>query len=123
MSEFIDTMKKWRRMCDYYVEQYGDNGCYNCPLDEKNCGAIWEMNVDGFDEIEEKVNNWDEPQYPTWVDWLAKMGVISWKDNGDGDGVYIIPTFKMRTQIPADVAEKLGLEPKDDTTGEALPWE
>lgn len=45
----------------------------------------------------------------------AEKGIISWEDNGDGDGVYsvMMPTFKMCTQIPADIAVKLGLEPKE----------
>jgi hypothetical protein len=48
--------------------------------------------------------NHPEPVYPTWVEWLRQMGVVpseqkcfhSW----------------LLDQIPAEVAQKLGLEPK-----------
>ena len=54
-----------------------------------------------------------EPVYPTWGDWLAEIGLISWGNNGDGVYSVMVPTFKMCTKIPADIAQKLGLQPKE----------
>ena len=106
MSEFINTMKKWRKMCDYCVEQYGDESCRHCPLDGKNCGAIWETDVDGLPEIEEKVNAWNEPAFPTWGELLRKFYAATAED---------CETFNEwlnTTVVPPDTAKKLGLEPK-----------
>lgn len=48
--------------------------------------------------------------YPTWGDWLAEYGVVI-KDKV-GENTYKYNTLrKVTTPIPADIAEKLGIEP------------
>lgn len=112
--EFKKAMEIMRLIC-----RCVDIDCDECPLflDGKCSVRPWAdsdvVRVEGILEKWEKTH--PEPQYPTWGDWLAEMGVINWEDNGDGDGVYsvMVPTFKMCNQIPADIAEKLGLKPKE----------
>ena len=54
-----------------------------------------------------------EPKYPTWGNWLAEMGLVCWEDNGDGVHSVMVPTFKMCTQIPEDIAQKLKIAPEE----------
>lgn len=52
---------------------------------------------------------WDadhpEPVYPTWVEWFREMGVVSPKQEYFHDWLL--------KPIPADIAQKLGIEPKE----------
>ena len=73
--------------------------------------------------IEENVMAWaaehPEPAYPTWIDWLRDIGVIPTQEEASRsmrDGVraasfYV--TAKAFSQIPADIAQKLGIQPKE----------
>lgn len=58
-----------------------------------------------------------EPVYPTWWQWLADNGVVDVARIPDGCYGAIItkiePSGKMYEHIPADIAEKLGIEPKE----------
>jgi site-specific recombinase XerC len=53
--------------------------------------------------------NHPEPVYPTWEEWLITQGVI--KENPSGGVGYPMP--KLFEHIPADIAQKLGIEPKE----------
>lgn len=56
--------------------------------------------------------------YPTWWEWLAENGVVDVARIPDGCyGAFITkiePSGKMHEHIPADIAEKLGIEPKEE---------
>lgn len=121
MAEFVQTMKDWRRMCQHMEKMGGDRSCDICQLG--GCNAIYEE--DGstdYANVEEKVAAWaaehPEPQYPTWGEWFAEQGELSanWKDlrvvscSGKFSGG-IIGVFY--NEIPADIAQKLGIEPKE----------
>lgn len=56
MSEFVEVMKAWRRMCD--VESK-DETCAACPVKNGGCVAIWEANMDRLPEMEEQIMKWD----------------------------------------------------------------
>ena len=116
MSEFVDTMKKWQRMCNFYDETYKDKSCENCPLHGENCGAVWEIDVDRVDEIEEIVNAWNESALPTWGEWFESRGdlISGWSNATSEAWLYDKFRIVMDKPIPADIAEKLGLEPKDE---------
>lgn len=62
-----------------------------------------------WDKIADVVEKWakehTEPQYPTWMKWLALEGVT------DACGFHF--QYKAYQPIPADIAEKLGLKPKE----------
>lgn len=111
MSEFVRTMRNWRRMCDTFIDQYGADCGKHCPLYYLDtCGAIREVGNGTYDNIAETVNAWAaenlEPVYPTYLEWLIDIGVFCSRP------MYSIIADKIATtHIPADIAEKLGLKP------------
>ena len=65
------------------------------------CAAINEW-------MEEQDAEHPEPVYPTWGEWLIQIGVAQ-----IGSGMLgIHPTMAVQP-IPADIAQKLGLKPKE----------
>lgn len=126
MADFVQTMKDWRRMCQHMEKIVGDRSCDICPLG--GCNAIYEDdgNTD-YAEIGEKVATWaaehPEPQYPTWAEWLLKVGAARRVPIGEpwpvelSDGSMLEPCYeivvKENEPIPADIAQKLGIEPKE----------
>lgn len=106
--DFVQTMKDWRRMCKAYTTD-DDSCCDGCPvvdLHEHGCGAIFEME-DGTewqryaDTIREWAAEHPEPVYPTWAEYLMH--------------VYQDVSYAriLGETIPADIAQKLGIEPKE----------
>ena len=108
MAEFGEVLRQFDRMCK------ANAGCYNCPLhkpdsvsDECSIGAF----VNNYERIEREVMKWaaehPEPVYPTWQDFLEKYGL----------GEFVTGTARLvwlrETRIPADIAEKLGIQPKE----------
>lgn len=118
MVEFQDVIKNWIRMCKKYTTDNMDC-CKGCPLEdiaEHGCGAIFDeyfADVVDWPELERRVMQWavehPEPVYPTWEEWLITQGVI--KENPNGGVGWPMP--KLFERIPADTAEKLGIEPKE----------
>ena len=114
MAEFVDVLRQFDRMCKV------NNGCINCPLHEPD-GVSDRCSIGAFindsKRIEREIMCWaaenPEPVYPTWGDWLAEIGLINWQNNGEGVYSVMVPTFKMCNPIPADIAQKLGIEPKE----------
>lgn len=115
MSDFVQTMKDWRRMCVVYSTD-DDDCCKGCPMldfdfDEHGCDAIfsdWSKAAD-WKKVEDTIDEWaaehPEPVYPTWIDVMKMYGVT------DETGYcYLDSAYK---PIPADIAEKLGLQPKE----------
>ena len=107
MAEFQEVMKQWRRMCNK-MREHGDWCQYSkCPLS----GKCQLPSTTDIAETEGVVMQWaaehPEPVYPTWREWLTSIGVI---DQMFTHSV-IADTLSM-TPIPADIAEKLGIEPK-----------
>jgi hypothetical protein len=96
--------------------------------DGKSCMAVYEDEFETVDfaHIEQTVAAWaaehPEPVYPTWEEWLVANGIMEPDNvrlNGNyrfyynGKPVYNIPSPKMFDPIPADLAQKLGIEPKE----------
>ena len=113
MSDFVQTMKDWRRMCK-------DRRCDICRLEVNGiCNTDPESRTDeDIWKIEKTINEWaaehPEPVYPTWVEWLVNKGVLL--------DVMPVPTLTVNAwyggvnaqkRIPADIAQKLGLKPKE----------
>lgn len=120
MAEYNDVIKQFKRMCWYYSRDKMQKSCPMCTsYPNCNIGQCRKIAFEKPTHFATTVTRWaaehPEPVYPTWGDWLAEMGLICWEDNGDRDGVYSVmtPTFKMCTPIPADIAGKLGLQPKE----------
>ena len=91
MAEFRKVMEQWRRFCKSH------SNCGECEFDGKDiCGQAHLSDVP-YSDMELRIMSWaaEHPVvYPTWWDWLAARGL-------DPDD-----------PIPADMAEKLGSEPK-----------
>ena len=128
MSDFTQTMKDWRRMCKLYSANF-KTCCDGCPLDDLvqgNRGAIYDedfADVVDWEELEKRIDKWaeehPEPQYPTWGEWFEAQGELTaeWRDiravrNG-GTGVIGV----LYQPIPAEIAEKLGIEPEEHFAG------
>lgn len=107
--DFVQTMKDWRRMCQYMSEEYGDKSCDRCPLE--GCAAIYEDNWEmDYADVKNKVGAWaaehPEPVYPTWADWFRQIGIAPRTQS-------VFHKWLLEP-IPADIAQKLGIEPKED---------
>ena len=113
MADFAQTMKDWARMCASI--QGGIAQCDNCPLFKVLCQYKPNEKVDlaGAEKIiEKRAEDNPEPVYPTWGEWLNELGVVN-KIIDNGALIYE-PVAKMRQPIPADIAQELGIEPKED---------
>jgi hypothetical protein len=90
--------------------------------DGKSCMAVYEDEFETVDfaHIEQTVTEWaaEHPVvYPMWCEWLADKGVVDVArmpvDYSGGIVTEIKPSGKMYEHIPADIAGKLGIEPKE----------
>ena len=110
MAQFQEVCRQWRRMCREGSVEYS---CCNCKmyseLDESICRGI--PDEDEAKTVEKYVMAWaaehPEPVYPTWFEYLY---AISNPDYFDLTEFY---TWMRHTPIPADIAQKLGIEPKE----------
>ena len=127
MAEFVQTMNDWRRMCMEMKKLHPHNPCGRCRLEEYGCPVIRvDNNAVDFCEVEKLVSAWaaehPESVYPTWIEWLKSMGVVSYMtglvvtrnaDDGHFHDGHVNITEKALEAIPADIAQKLGIEPKE----------
>ena len=112
MADFVQTMKDWRRMCQTISKKYmsdGRNACLEyCPLGKNAlCGDIERSSDIDIAEGEQLIKRWVEENpevtYPTWYEYLNKHYRAAFGD------WHLIG----KQCIPADIAEKLGIEPKE----------
>ena len=124
MAEWMDVMNQFNRMCWSYQRE---RKCpMACPMNGVNISQCRKIAFERSKETEEIVMQWaaEHPVvYPTWYEWLQEMGVMT--DIHDrlnnykqvmevcGKPLYSIPNAKVLCPIPADIAEKLGIEPKE----------
>ena len=122
MTDFVQTMKDWYRMCRVFSVK--DLECEGCPLlefsfDGHGCDAIFSEFADHADwsRLQEIVESWaDEhpaPVYPTWGEWLLEQGVIRAGTESRNGFIYQTVSPVIFERIPADIAGRLGLEPKE----------
>ena len=99
MAEFSEVMKHISRMCKYYRQCY--DGCpLTCYCGNGNIGTYFAQ-PQNVERIEQYVMAWaaEHPVvYPTWIEWFNSLGIM---------------TVKADEKIPADIAQKLGVEPKE----------
>lgn len=121
MAEFQEVMRQWRRMCKAYTTD-DESCCKGCPVVdfqeyECGCGAIFEM-ADSIDwkKYADAIMAWaaehNEPVYPTWYEVMAKLGVIDGRLGDKTLGEHVIEGL-IHHRIPADIAQKLWIEPKE----------
>ena len=65
--------------------------------------------VDGEKRIMSWAAEHPEPVYPTWAEWLETVGVV----DVNQDKGFILMKPEVKNPIPADIAQKLGIEPKE----------
>lgn len=124
MSEFTDVMRQARRMCK------AQEDCESCPL-WNTANFFCKLDTTCYSDdsaIESIIMQWatehpehPEPSYPTWLEWQNSTFPDAHKfvkpcEFGRRD------RFKcedktcyqcVREPIPADIAEKLGIKPKE----------
>lgn len=124
MSEFTEVMRQAKRMC----KAFGDGHCSECPIGNANaleCGITVTSGMD-CKEVERRVMQWaakhPEPVYPTWDEWQNSVFPDAEKDitpctfgSRDRLNCFLKTTCSTckEQQIPADIAEKLGIKPKE----------
>ena len=104
MAEFQEVMKQWRRMC----EKNRIDCMRFCPIcANPTCGELAEATDEDIRKAEDKVMAWaaehPEPIYPTWYEYLSDYYRAAFGDM----------SVISKQPIPADIAQKLGLEPKE----------
>ena len=117
MAEYNDVIKQFKRMCWYYSRDKVQKSCPMCTS-YPNCN-IGQCRKIAFEEPEHfaaTVMQWaaehPEPQYPTWWEWLENMGIVS---KAKSESSKFFDTTRMYDNIPADIAQKFGIEPKEGT--------
>lgn len=129
MAEFTEVMRQAKRMCD----SFGDD-CSECPLDRVNtgtrnglCVSVGSGSTEAYKLIEERVMQWaaahPDPAYPSWNEWYRQNFPATYHCGkgicpaifGGGENCYReTDCDKCRDRpIPADIAEKLGIKPKE----------
>lgn len=126
MAEFVEVMRQAQKICDTYK-------CDDCPMADHvdMCGLIHsKYRKAGFLlEFERIVMQWakehPEPQYPTWEEWQrenfpdapVRLTPCSFMFRERWEEIMGKKCFKcadcVNTPIPADIAKKLGIQPKE----------
>ena len=101
MAEFQNVMKQWRRFCKSH------SNCGECEFDGRGiCGDAHLSDVP-YSDMELRIMAWaaehPEPVYPTWAEYLMH----TYQD--------VSYARILGETIPADIAEKLGVKPKEGT--------
>ena len=108
--EFKKAMEIMRLIC-----RCVDVDCDECPLslDGKCSVRPWAdsdvVRVEGILEKWEKTH--PEPVYPTWWEWLADKGIVPAEVKASV--AFELCETGLVNPIPADIAEKLGIQPKE----------
>lgn len=123
MAEFAEIMRQARRLCAAHGGICNDS---NCPLDNgEACRLNIDLDGEDYNELERIIMDWaaehPEPVYPSWKEaWnelfpqakyipcpVLYFGVGAC----DHDDKFCV-NCKSRP-IPAEIAEKLGIRPKE----------
>lgn len=109
MTEFQEVMREWVRS----RKAINENKLSHYPLEM--------FTDDHIANIEKEVMEWAaehlEPIYPTWGEWLYEMGIVGLEPSPRYDENYQMEHFctpKINSPIPADIAQKLGITPKEN---------
>ena len=126
MAEFSEVCKQWRRMCESHIcprkgKPTFEDMCpiilqsrhFSCSIPIEHLLKVEEfVSIEHLLELEEIVMEWaaehPEPVYPSIAKYLEQFGIIIRRD-----GILEANFFKANEPMNADIAQKLGLEPKD----------
>ena len=115
---FQEVMKQFDRMCWHYQQK---RECpMACPMNGVNISQCRKIAFEEPKVTEQTVMQWaeenPEPVYPTWVEWLLEQGVASkrrgFRFEEDGMYEYCLTAYAFKP-MPADIAQKLGIPPKE----------
>lgn len=120
MAEFVEVMRKIRELCN---EREGCIGCIMADDHMGWCGVRLCTPRLPEDEIERRVAQWEAEKYPTWYEfqvvrfsnhtrWICPMAFgVMCPNNGAGS---VKECTECRNKpIPAEIAEKLGIRPRE----------
>ena len=124
MAEFQEVMRQWNRMCEGVM-------CKDCKIELHCASDPCSRDREELQLIEQTVMAWaaehPEPKYPTWAEWLESVHVLTNNKSvtyKDGNVTYgtkyyqsVSPNTEFYQPIPADIAEKLGIKPKEADHG------
>ena len=118
MAEFSEIIKQFKRMCWYYSRDKTQTGCPMSVLYPNcNIGHCRELLFDSPGHVEYIVTKWAadhlEPKYPTWGEWLEEQHIVNPIISPDASSQYLLKAWYYDSPIPADIAEKLGIELKE----------
>ena len=105
-------------MCNAMGQEDEYTACDKCDLRDFGCPAIYEKECDSADwnHVERVVAKWaaehPEPQYPTWAEYIAMLMLDDIPRRNDSTP-QTLGLWMNNTPIPADIAQKLGIEPKE----------
>lgn len=122
MADFAHTMRNWRRMCETLIREHdgvGYKACEDCPLNSNPICTTETKDLNAFDimNAEKGIMKWaaehPEPVYPTWLEYLCEIGVIPKVIHCNE--LYLVAYNGIHdNRIPADIAEKLEIQPKEE---------
>lgn len=115
MAEFVEVMRKIRELCDERKE------CEGCiMMNDSACGVLLGKTSLSEEEIERRVAQWEaaKPKYPSWNEvWkqvFPKATYVPCPVCNFGAGECVTSCAECRARpIPAEIAEKLGIKPKE----------
>ena len=102
MAEYAEVIRQFKRMCRYTNHSGLPQDCPYCK--DHGCN-ISHCRMLAFDDkkFAKVVMKWaaehKEPVYPSWEEYLCSIGFCSYDS--------------LTEPIPADIAQKLGIEPKE----------
>lgn len=68
---------------------------------------------EALDRREPKAEPKEDVVYPTWYEWLMETGILFRSEKSPTNFYTDFNLLRLREHIPADMAVKLGLEPKE----------
>lgn len=117
MAEFQEMVRELHRLCETQRRLH-ENTCNKCPIKIATMGTIFQCYryvLEKPKEAENIIMSWaaehPEPVYPTWGEWLMQLGVMGRTSREMSNPYYA--EAKAASPIPADIAQKLGIEPKE----------
>lgn len=113
VAEFQEVIEQFKRLCDS-----ANQDCSSCRLGNMSC-SIKDI-VDNSVEFEKRVMSWaaehPEPIYPTWEEYFVSKGLLKpyWNENGTAPyDMYKYAELALSNTISTDIAQKLGIKPKE----------
>ena len=110
MAEFSEVIKQFKRMCKSITLMKCTRG--ECPMGCENIGQCRKVAFERPAKFEEQVMSWaaehPEPVYPSIAKYIEQFGITIRRD-----GSLEADFFKANEPMSADIAQKLGIEPKE----------